>query len=228
MFQSKDGKIKVTLANSPSDVIYDPADWSIHNLPTDTEEAEKLSSLMYSMPVSNHVMALFCRHKRNNKIKAYSNLGVFSTEDKKQDWDYFETASVWYEKPSSCSNNGFLPVSETAFILYKGDSPDANYTGWFSEDYNNATNLWPVNPQPDELVVFKHTYNHRFSWEFNLLVSSICRPMNYRSFIYTLPFNKKELKSIHEMCKTHNLKAQLFSSVENEKEIEELLKGLDQ
>lgn len=231
MIKSSDGLVTITPAATPSDIVFEPSDWSIANIPANEKDADALARHLYYMPVSNHVSLLLCRHRRKDRLKAMSMVHSFVYRDKADpvEWNFLDTVCIWYEKPSSCSNNGLLPVSEPGFLVYKGDVPDTSKTQWFNDEYSNSTNLWNVSPQPEEQKTFKYTYNQKFSWEMNLLMMSLCGPLEYRRFIYALPMNGSELRSMHKLCRVHNLKAQLVSkNIEDaEKMIQEIEKGIE-
>src|SRR5690606_9110157 len=125
--------------------------------------------------------------------------------------------SLLYEKPKSCSNNGFLPLSEIGFVLYKGQTPDTGSTKWFKDDYNNATNIWDLNNHPDEGDgINGFTYYQRFSWELNCLMMSMAGPLIHRRFIYNLPLNDNELLSLFKFCVQFDLMAELYTETYSE------------
>lgn len=203
MFKSKDGVLEIFEGNTPSDVLYPPAGWSIVNSSPSEAEANTLFSNLYQTATSRHVMLVLGRQRRKERIQAVKNLPV-------TDWSYLETVSIFYERPSTCSNNGFLPISEPGWVFYKGATPDAKKTGWFSAgDYNNATNLWNVAPQVKEEV--KHIYYQKFSWELQLILMSLAEPLEHKKFIYTLPLDKLEQISLFQFCHNFGLTACLYS-----------------
>jgi len=230
MLKTSDERITITPASSASDIVFEPADWSVSNIPTTADEADALARHLYYMPVNNHVALLLCRHKRKERLKGLSMVNSFVNRSKSDpvEWKFLDTVCIWYEKPSSCSNNGLLPVSEPGFLVYKGSIPDTSKTKWFNEEHSNATNLWNLSSQPEEENKFLSTYHQKFSWEMNLLLMSLCGPLEYRRFIYAFPMNETELRSLHKMCVVHDLKAQLVASniEEAEKMIFEIEKGM--
>lgn len=203
MLRSKDGIVEIKQANSIGSVIWGPAAWSIVNIPVDEKTAEELFFNLYWTATSRHVLLSFCRHKRKERHLANKNLP-------NSNWSYLETVSIWYERPSTCSNNGFLPLAEPAWIFYKGDTPDTKKTGWFSSgEYNNATNLWNVSPQEGEDS--KYNYYQRFNWETNLLLMNLADPLEHKRFIYTLPLDKSEQNSLFTFCHKYGMSVCLFA-----------------
>ncbi|MEM4379169.1 MAG: hypothetical protein QXL01_00580 [Thermoplasmatales archaeon] len=208
MYRSKDKLINVTVAKDTTNLVFQPADWSIVNLSESFEDGQRMFDALYQTAVQKHVVLVLCRHKRRDRLKAISTI---SNPGK---FNYLETVSLIYEKPKSCSNNGFLPLSEIGFVLYKGPTPNTNKTRWFRDDYNNATNVWDLGVQsPDEGDV---TYYQRFSWELNLLLMSLAAPLSTRRFIYGLPLNADERESLFKFCNKYIISVELVSPTPTE------------
>lgn len=213
MFKSKDGLIEIYQGEGPDQIVYPPAAWSIINVPESGLDAQVFFKDLYHTATSRHIMLVVCRHKR--KLRGQVNRNLPS-----DDWNYLETVSIWYEKPSTCSNNGFLPLAEPAWLYYKGDTPDTKKTEWFSSgDYNNATNLWNVAPSQGEPV--DHIYYQKFSWELNLLLMSMAQSLEHKKFIYTLPLDKNEQISLFTFCQKFGVSAVLYA--ETHEEVDEIL-----
>jgi len=203
MLKSKDGQIEVYYAKSPAELIFPPLAWSIVNIPLDAQESDSFFNSLYQTSSSRHVMLALCRHKRRERYLANKNLPS-------SNWTYFETVSIWYEKPSTCSNNGFLPLAEPGWLYYKGDVPNAKNTDWFLEEYNNATNIWNVAPQKHEPP--EHIFYQKFSWEINLLLMSLSAPLENRKFLYTFVLDKHEQISLFKFCQQYGNVACLYAA----------------
>lgn len=208
MLKSKDGYITIYWSKNISDVTFQPADWSIVNIPPIAKDAVKMSRLLYNSATSKHICLAVNRQKKNKKIDTMANLSIFS---KNCPWQFLDMVNILYEKPASSSSTGFLSLSEPGFVFYKGLSPDVTKTQWFSDKYSNATNFWDLSAREGESIG-KHTYFKQFSWELGLLLYSLTGIHEYRSFLYLDDFNNAELTSIHTFCKEHELKAQLHVS----------------
>lgn len=202
MYKSKDGLLRVDQAVSLSSVVFPPASWSIINLPVDAAEAQQLFRNLYNSPTSRHVSLVLSRHRRKDRLAATANIGQAKT------WSYLDTVSIWYEKPSTCSNNGLLPIAEPGFLLYKGDAPDAKRTEWFSKDMANATNLWNLATQEGEGDV---SYYQKFSWEMNMLLMSLAQPLEHGRFIYGMPISESEQAPLFDFCKHFGIGVQLYA-----------------
>jgi hypothetical protein len=156
---------------------------------------------------------MLSRSKRDDRTVSLANVGSFCSNNA-EGWMFLDTISVAYDKPSSCSNSGLLPISELGFLFYKGTTgPNIQATSWFKDDRQNATNVWDlgVNPLEAELVGTKHTYHQRFSWEMNLLMYSLSTPMAYRNFIYMPKLTEAEAVSLCHFCKKFSVKVQIIA-----------------
>lgn len=202
--QTQDGLIEVIKVGSISSAVFSPADWSLVNLPVTSAQATAMSRNMYNTAVSNHLTLLTCRHSRKHRPQAVSNVSVFS-----ENWKYLDNITVLYEKPSSGSNNGLLPISEHAYLFYKGDIPNTKSTSWFQNDalHVNATNHWDVGLQPGEE---DGAYYQKFSWELNLLMKSMCGHLEHRTFIHAVDTHAEELAGIYRFCSQYYLKCKLY------------------
>lgn len=210
MKTSHDGLIEIDIASNIHDAVLPPADFSIMNLPEEESGTNKLFASLYNTAVSRHVCLMLCRNKRKNRVGAVSN--IIKSE---KYWNYLETVSISYEKPSSCSNNGFLPLAEVGFVLYKGEIPDTKKTAWFGLDgETNASNMWGLACQPDELN--NYTYYQTFSWELALLMKSLSGVLETRRFIYGHEVNQDEMRNIHAFCKKFQLKCRVYAKNINE------------
>lgn len=215
ILKTKDDRITITQAANPSSLVFDPADWSVVNIPVDHEEATMLSRHLYNMPTSSHLSMLLTRHRRRDRLKALSNVSAWGSGND-LNWTFFDSVNITYEKPSSCSNNGLLPISESGLLVYKGAAPDASNTKWFNDTLANATNFWDVTVQKSEGSLYKNTYHQKFSWEVNLILKSLVTGNENRSFIYGLPVLPTEMISLWTFCTVHNLKVQLIAKNPNE------------
>lgn len=204
MLKTRDGKLQIELIKNLGDAPIRPADWSIVNLPTDSEEAGKFFKNLNNSPNENHVSLVLCRHNKKKRIDALINLTLAN-----EYLAYLETVSIAYDKPSSCSNNGLLPVSEVGYLFYKGAHPDVKNTAWFRDGMANATNLWDVSPRTDEPVT--KTYFKKFSWELQVLMFCLCGKPGYRSFIYATPISGvDEAQLIHNFCEKYDVSCTLY------------------
>jgi len=208
MYRSKDKVINISVAKDIASAVLQPTDWSIVNLQTSPGDTVKMFEHLYQTSTPKHIALALCRHKRKERLIALGTAAYIEVEVK--GFNYLETVSILYEKPKSCSNNGFLPLSEIGLVLYKGATPDTGKTKWFRDDYNNATNVWDVGTQSDDEADV--TYYQRFSWELNLLLMSLCGPLSVRRFTYGLPLNHDERESLFRFCKKMNLGVELLVS----------------
>lgn len=220
MIKSKDEYITIHWSKNICDATFQPADWSIMNIPHSAKDATKVSKMLYNSATSKHICLALNRQKKNKKIETLANLNVFLNQC---EWQFLDNVTILYEKPSSSSSTGFLSLSEPGYLFYKGLSPDVTKTQWFSDQYANATNFWDVAAREKESLG-KNTYFKQFSWELGLLLYSLCGMHEYRSFLYLDSFNAAELLSIHAFCREHQMKGQLHvSSIEKAKKaIEEI------
>lgn len=212
MLKTEDGVINITVAKDISDVVFQPSDWSVVNIPSDTAKAKRLAENLYNMPSHRHVSLVLNRHRRKDRIKGLASLSAFDNKS----WRFLDNVSVSYGKPSTCSNNGFLPLCEQGFIFYKGDTPDTKNTAWASDGtYQNATNEWVLCPQPIENVYFKQTYYQKFSWDMQLLLMSMCGQREYSRFIYGLAYSSispVEVRSLYAFCLKYHLTVEVIVS----------------
>jgi len=165
---------------------------------------------LFNNSSSKHVTLLLNRQKRKDKVDAMSNLPLAIDVG----FEYLDTVSIWYEKPSSCSNNSFLPVCEIGYLLYKGIMPEVKNTAWFGEETSNATNLWNVTPSDNEKS--NATYFQKFCWEVPLLLLTMSKPMESRRFVYDAELTNTELQSIFRFCRNFNIGVQLFAKTDKE------------
>ena len=178
MFQTKDKVLTIHTADEPTSVAFPPADFGFINVLETAQDTKTLFKNLWNTPASRTLLMAFSRHKRHNKLAAMANFYAIES------WEYFDTITLQYEKTLGSNNGRFVPISEQAVLFYKGDQPDAGQTSWFSESRTNATNLWDVNARPEEGNEF--TYSGRFSWEMGLLLYSMCKPLAFRTMLYTL------------------------------------------
>ena len=215
MLRTRDKLITIEGVESVGDIIFHPSDWSVVNIPSDAGGARDTFARLYNTPGSNHVSLVVFRQRKRLRLNALASVYGISN-----DWNYLDTVSITYQKPSSCSNNGLLPISEIGVLLYKGMSPEVKKTAWFSSEYDNSTNLWDLGSQEEEGG--KSIYFQRFSWEMNLLMKSLCGALEHRAFTYTPFVTVAEVKSIYSFCKTYQVKAYLYAK--DTKEAEKLIK----
>ena len=206
MYKTEDNIIDITVAKNPGDMVYQPADWSIFNIPANEQEVLNLAARLDDMPTSRHVCLLLCRHQRRYRLSALANISLMRPK-----FTFLDLINITYDKPSTCSNNGFLPISEPGCLLFNGTAPDAKCTSWFSNAYQNATNHWNVHSQLIENDLFKNTYCHKFSWELQLLMYSLVGVKEYNRFIYGLPLTDIEIRSLHSFCKKYNLSVEILT-----------------
>lgn len=209
MIASKDGLIRIDQAASLASVVFPPASWSVVNLPIEADDAERMFKNLYNSPTSRHICLVLCRHRRKERLAATANIS------KAIQWSYLDTVSIWYEKPSTCSNNGLLPVAEPGFLMYKGDTPDAKRTEWFGDGLANATNLWNLATQADEGA---HSYYQKFSWEMNMLLMGLAGPLEHGRFIYGMPLVESDRRLIFGFCRHFDIGVQLYAKTHYEAE----------
>ena len=205
MLKTKDNRIEIEIVKDISGAIFYPSDWSIINVPHDADSAKRLFSNLYNTAVSRHVILGLFRYRRKERVSSMSCV----KEAESAGWTYLETVNISYEKPSSCSNNGFLPMSEVGVIFYKGDIPDTKGTAWFSDDKSNATNLWDISPQEKESSVA--SYYQKFNWETSLLIKSMIGNGETRRFVYGFALDEEELRSLYAFCREYYLTARIYA-----------------
>ena len=210
MIRSYDDLIRVDVIGNVCNSVSLVGDFSIINLPLYKSDSQNLFKNLFNNPSSKHITLLLNRHKRKDKLEAMKNL-PFVTE---AGFEYLDSISIWYEKPNSCSNNGFLPVCETGYLFYKGTTPDVKNTAWFGEDTSNATNLWNVTSSEKEGS--QATHYQKFCWEIPLLLLSMSKPLENRRFVYNIELSDQELDSIFRFCKFYNIGVQLFASTDQQ------------
>lgn len=215
MFKTRDKLVSIEGVESSADILFQPSDWSVININPSIEESRDTFMRLHNSPGSSHLSLVLFRQRKKLRLHALAALGGISS-----DWNYLDTVNLTYEKPSSCSSNGLLPLSEVGVLLYKGAAPEVKRTNWFSNDYDNSTNLWDLGSQEEEAG--KHSYFQKFSWEMNLLLKSLCGNLEHRAFTYTPFITESEIKSIHQFCKTYQVKAYLYAK--SAKEAEKLIK----
>ena len=218
MLRTRDKLITIEGVESVADIVFHPSDWSVINLPAQQADAKDIFTRLNNTPGSSHLSLVVFRQRKRHRLSSLVALSGVAAP-----WEYLDTISITYNKPSSCSNNGLLPISEVGVLLYKGAPPDVKKTSWFSGDYDNATNLWDLGSQEGETGNF--TYFQKFSWEMNLLLKSMSGTIEHRAFTYTPYVTEAEVKSIHSFCRAYQVKAYLYAKTT--KEAEKLIKECD-
>jgi hypothetical protein len=186
--------------------IFPAADFSIINVPAEKEAAQKVFDSLYDAPCFKHVSLVTVRHKKTEKLSALANLSLNKQK-------FLDSVMLTYQKASSSSNLGLLPLAEPGFLFYKGPKPDVTKTAWFSDGYTNATNHWDVSPQPSEKTDLTHY--QKFCWELGLLMYSLSAPREHRRFIYSHS-SLGELTSVFSFCNAYSLEVQLYASTDEE------------
>jgi hypothetical protein len=216
--RSKDGLIDVEQVSNIANVVFPPASWSVINLPTSEDDAKAILRGLYNSATTRHISLAVARHRRKDRLEATGMIRHAIPEG----WGYLDTVNIFYEKPSSCSNNGLLPVSEVGFVLYKGSMPAVTTTAWFSDGLNNATNLWNIATQKDEGAF---SYFQKFSWEVNMLLMSLSSPIENSRFIYGLPLTEIEQISLFKFCEYFGIGVKLY--VDTQLEVDAILKSYE-
>jgi len=207
MLKSNDGLVEILIGPDLGNVIFPPLAWSVINVPSRGVEANHMFDNLYNSPTSHHICLTVHQQRKKDKIKSLVNLQLAE----ERGWKFLDTVSVLYQKPSSSSNNGFLPIAETANLFFKGDTPDTATTGWFNDEVGNATNFWDVDAVDGVDSKDDKTYYQKFSSQLNLILMSMCRPLEYRKFAYLCDVDKHELRRIHNFCKSFNITVCLFT-----------------
>lgn len=208
---SRDDTVRVDVTKNLSQVVFPASCYSIVNVPASIAEAVALFENLYNNPSQRHIVLAFCRHPKRKTLCSMANLLVV---DERTEWSYLDTVHVWYEKPSSSSNSAFLPLTEEAYLFYKGPTPNIANTKWFSgggdKDPPNATNLWNVSPQAGEKSPF--SYYRKFCWEIPLLLASMSVPLEVRRFIYAAEWDSDpNYESLFKFCVEHQMQVQLYA-----------------
>lgn len=198
--KTSDSVLNITIANDISSLVFQPTDWSVINIPIDREKADILADNLFNTPSFRHVTLILNRHRRKDRVKGLSAISAFDNKN----WKFMESINIAYGKPTTCSNNGFLPVAEQGYLFYKGDAPDTKRTAWASSgEYQNATNDWSLFARPVEDKLYKHTYYQRFSWELQLLMMSLVGYGEHNRFLYSYvdsTFSPQDAQSIYLFC----------------------------
>lgn len=202
MFNSASGQIKVDVVKNIAYTTFPAADFSLVNCPGDVMVAKDLFTNLFNTPVSRHIMLVFVRHTREDKVKALMNLAQAELAG----WQLLDPVSIWYERPSGPSNIGLLSVCEDAYIFYKGQVPNIKNTSWFAPESPNATNHWGVTPAEHEGK--SHTYFRRFSWEISLLLATMSQPAETKKLIYGLDGDHE---SVVKFCTEYGMSAQMYA-----------------
>lgn len=217
MFKSSCGYINITIAKSISDIVFQPSDWSIINIPVNDKDVKQLSDNLFNMPTSKHVCLVLNRNKKSDFIKGVKYTGEFGLMNK---WKLIDSLSISYDKPASSSSSNLQTLSEVGLLLYKGDAPNLSATSWASGGlYSNATNEWILLPNEDEKKNVKKTYSKKFSWELALIMTSMCDNKEYGRFVYGIPISQitsKEAKSLAEFCRKYDMYCELVASSKDE------------
>jgi len=208
---SNDGLIEILVGVNVGSVIFPPLAWSVVNAPTDALETRSLFRNLYNSPSSNHLCLCLHRQRKKDKLASFSSLSGIDTG-----WGYLDTVSIFYQRPSSSSNNGLLPLAELGHLLTKGDSPEVSNSAWFNYEVGNATNFWDVEAADGIDDKDDFTYFQKFSSQMNLILMSMCRPLEYRKFAYLCDVDKKELRHIHNFCKGLGVSACLYAETDTE------------
>ena len=208
MLASQNDAVRVNVVKDLTQAVFPASCFSILNIPDDSAEANAIFRNLYNSPSPRHLVMAFCRHPKKYSLRALAN--VFVVEDRTP-WEYLDTVHVWYEKPSSSSNTAFLPITEEAYLFYKGSPPNIDKTKWFSGDNSpNATNLWNVSVQPKEDKQF--SYYRKFTWEIPLILISMMTPLETRRFIYAPDWEKTpNYESLFKFCQERGMQVQLYA-----------------
>jgi hypothetical protein len=200
MLRSKDGKVTILVTTDLATVPMPAADISFFNIPKDRDAAAALFAAIHNAPSRKHIALFFCRHSRTDRLKALANIAI----DK--ELSYLDTVHLWYEKPSTSSNIGFLPLAEEGFILYKGSTPAVKNTAWFNPPESNASNSWGITAAEHEQRPF--SYYRKFAWEIPLLLASMAEPRETERMIYGLD---DDHESAFKFCKEYNMSIHTFA-----------------
>lgn len=204
MYRSSDGKITADSVSSIGDAVFPAADISMFNLPVDGNIAKCFFENLYNSPSQNHILLLFNRQSRKEKLTATKNISNISG------FEFLDVVHLWYEKPSTSSNIGLLPVAEEAYLLYKGDIPNVKNTSWFSDGNPNATNMWGLSPAEHENR--SATYHKKFAWEIALLLYTMKEPLAHNRIIYGL---EDDYEHVLKFAKTYNINVHFVANSDN-------------
>lgn len=178
--RSQDGQITVDVVGHIGDAVFPAADFSIVNAPLVADKPKELATNIYNSPVQRHICLVMNRHSR--KDKTYGLAGVSMMDE--GGLTYLDTVHLWYEKPSTSSNIGLLPIAEEGYLFYKGDAPNVKNTSWFAEGLPNASNMWGLTPSEGEGRAATHCKH--FAWEVGLLLYTMASPVQMKRFVYAL------------------------------------------
>ena len=98
-----------------------------------------------------------------------------------------------------------VPLSEPAFLFYKGKVPEITNTSWFSDkQLTNASSVWCVQPSQEDRS--SATYYRQFSWEVAGLIWCMSKPIQHRSFVCNFQMSTSML----QFCKINFIKGYFF------------------
>lgn len=216
MYRTADKLLNIMIAPNIGSLIFQPVSWSVIDIPDDSDEAKNLFGNLYNMPNQRHVSLVLNRQRRKDKINTNANLAYALDSG----WQLMDSITISYDKPSSCSNNRLLPISEPGYIIYKGSAPDSKTTGWFNDDFSNATTHWDVSACDGELPASTHF--QKFNWQTILLMRCLAAPLEQRSFLYLCDIDDTELESLYRFCS--KLHISVFIRAESSAVATEMLK----
>jgi hypothetical protein len=208
MLRSHDDLIRVEVVENIGNISPCAVDFSMVNVPVSNAQFKNVMDILYNSPTQKHITLLLNRHARKDRISALSNIGKISN------FEYLDTISIWYERPSSCSNNGFLPVCEVGQLFYKGSIPDASVTAWAGEETSNATNLWSATPMIGEKNDKGFTYYQKFCWIVPSILMSLAQPLENRRFACLIDMLDSEYDSLFRFCRHYKIGVQLYVNTE--------------
>lgn len=159
------------------------------NIPKDKKDAAKLAKSLINTPVLNQICLLVVRGTRKERPEMISNLSEFT----KIGWNYFDSVTINYSKPTSSPKNSLVPISEHAYVLYKGQiSPRVS-------EYDSELNLWNI----------ENGQYQRFSSKILKNLISMRYGFETRNVILSHKVSKEEIPLIEEFCSDFDMNVTL-------------------
>lgn len=209
MFRTDDDVIRVEVVEKIGNSVFPASDISIINMPYSPIEAKTLFINLYNLPADKHLCFVTFRHRKNVKMKALGNVSELL-----DDWKFFETINLSYQRPAQSNGNCLVSLSEFGILIYKGKfSPNLEKTKWFRDAYANAGNHWDLSPQRGENI--KATRFQDFSGEMIHLLLDLASPLEYGRVVYGF-VDPEDISNIVHFVKHWGLPIYLYAS-SNEK-----------
>lgn len=175
---SKDNKIIIDLVDSISDAILPQTDFSFIEVPSSPEDCRTLYKNLYRTQKSNHCSLNTVRLPRKFRLRVMNNLLLAEEAGFK----YHDHITIFCEEEYKSIPSNLTQLGETAILMTKSDDVRKESTNWFRPDVGDASNVWDVTVQPNELHTNK-TVSRHFCYELGLLMANCASPLICRKFM---------------------------------------------